>query len=39
VKAVKGLIVTMDHEEKLVEADLEISIVPVWKWILDDKQT
>jgi predicted AAA+ superfamily ATPase len=39
VKAGKGLIVTMDHEEVVVEADLEISIVPVWKWILGNKQT
>jgi predicted AAA+ superfamily ATPase len=37
VKTDMALIITMDHEEVITESDLEISVVPAWKWILNDK--
>jgi uncharacterized protein len=31
-----GTILTLDQEEHLVESNISIQVVPVWKWILTD---
>jgi len=33
----KGLIITTDREEEIEVGDKQISIVPVWKWLLPQK--
>ncbi len=34
IQAQELLIITMDHEEVIREAEMEIKVLPAWKWIL-----
>lgn len=33
-KLQRAIIVTRDHEERIVEGNLEIEVIPIWKWLL-----
>jgi predicted AAA+ superfamily ATPase len=29
------MIITKDEEETVLESDIKIEVVPVWKWLMD----